>query len=123
MPQQFLRFALVGLLNTAVGYSVIMLLNIGAGLSPVLSNLGGYLVGGGISYLLNRQFTFNSRQAHGVAVPRFLLAWCLCFALNLLVLQVGIKFLGWSVPVSQAVSVCVFTLAFYVANKWVVFRR
>jgi len=117
-----LRFALVGLLNTAIGYSVILLLHYGLELAPAPSNVLGYVVGGAVSYRLNRDFTFRSTEQHRVALPRFALTWLACIGLNLAVLSWCLTQWQWPVPVAQAVSVCTYTVAFYACNRWLVFR-
>ncbi len=117
-----LRFTLVGLVNTAVGYGVILLLHYGLGIDPVPANAGGYLSGLLLSYALNRRYTFASRRPHGQALPRFGMAAAGCFALNLLVLQVGLAVLALPVALAQALAVGSYSVAFYFANRWLVFR-
>ncbi len=122
MPATVIRFALVGLVNTGVGYGVILLLHYGLGVDPVLANAGGYLAGMLLSYTLNRRYTFASRRPHGQALPRFGMAAAGCFALNLLVLQIGLAALALPVALAQALAVGSYTVAFYFANRFLVFR-
>lgn len=118
----FVRFGLVGLANTAVGYAVILLLHFGVGVGPVLANVVGYAVGAALSYGLNRRFTFGSDRAHDQAVPRFGMAMLSCFALNLAVLEVGVSVLALPVALAQALAMGSFTASFYLTSRFLVFR-
>lgn len=118
----FLRFAVVGLGNTLVGYAVILFLHYGLGAAPVASNIGGYAVGALLSYGLNRRFTFASQRAHLQALPRFCLVVAACFAINLLVLKICVALFSWPVALAQALAIGAYTLCFYIASRSLVFR-
>lgn len=117
----FLRFALVGVANTAVGYGVILLFQYALGAPPVAANLAGYSIGSLLSYGLNRLFVFQSRRTHLHALPRFGAATVGCFLLNLLVLQSCIG-LGMPAFLAQALAVMSYTISFYFVNRFLVFR-
>ena len=122
MDRSFVRFAMVGLANTAVGYSAILLLHYGFGVGPTLANVGGYMIGALLSYALNRSFTFASDRPHVEALPRFAVTVAICFVLNLLVLKLGLSVLLLPLPLAQALAMASFTIAFYAANRFLVFR-
>lgn len=71
LSDQFLRYALVGI-AAAIGHygTLIGLVETGAA-GAVAASLAGFVVGGVISYVLNRRFTFESDKSHAGAVPRF----------------------------------------------------
>lgn len=117
------RFVLVGLANTAVGYGAIMLFHSGFGIDPVPANVGGYLIGAFLSYMLNRNFTFASARPHTEALPRFGLTVVSCFLLNLLVLKIGLEVFALPVALAQALAVGVYTVAFYLTSRFLVFSR
>ena len=118
----FVRFALVGLANTLVGYTVILLLHYGLGISPVLANTGGYLIGFLLSYGLNRSFTFVSKRPHVQALTRFGLAAACCFVLNLMVLEFSVSVIALPIVFAQALAVGSYTVAFYLSSRFFVFR-
>jgi putative flippase GtrA len=118
----FVRFLLVGLLNTAVGYAVILGLQYGIGMDRRLANVGGYLIGGMVSYVLNRRYTFASERAHAQALPRFALAALACFGLNLAVLEFASGVLALPGAVAQALAIGSYTVAFYAVSRCQVFR-
>lgn len=116
------RFVLVGVANTVVGYLTIMFLYYGLGAPLVPANVGGYLIGALLSYTLNKKFTFASARPHTEALPRFGLTVVVCFLLNLMVLNVGLTVFLLPVPLSQALAICAYTIAFYFASRFLVFR-
>ena len=56
-----LRFLLVGVVNTLVGAGIMFLLYNLAGCSYWLSSAANYIVGGIVSFCLNKYFTFQSK--------------------------------------------------------------
>ena len=120
--RSFVRFALVGLANTVVGYGLIMLLHYGFGAGLVLANVCGYLTGALMSYALNRSFTFASDGPHAQTLPRFGIAVGVCFGLNLLVLKFCISVLALPVAAAQALAMGTYTVAFYLISRYLVFR-
>lgn len=119
----FVRFAVVGLANTIVGYAAILILQFAVGASPLVANAGGYALGMMLSYSLNKTFTFRSRRSHGQALPRFGAAVAGCYVLNLLTLQFGLSVLGLPAAVAQAFAVASYAAAFYVVSRFLVFRE
>lgn len=118
-----LRFALVGVANTVLGYAVILLLHYGLGWQPVLANAGGYVVGGGVSYVLNRRFSFRSDRPHAQALPRFIAAVAMSFGVNLLVLRMALMVPNLPIAVAQAIAVTSYMVVFYLISRFFVFGR
>lgn len=68
---QFLRYGLVGVAAAIGHYGTLVGLVESGATGAVAASLAGFVVGGVISYLLNRRFTFESDRSHAGAVPRF----------------------------------------------------
>ncbi len=117
------RFLLVGLANSAIGYSVVMGFHYALGASPLVANIWGYLVGGLVSYVLNRKFTFGSRRTHAETLPLFVACVAVCFALNAAVLLFLTRVIHLPFPLAQAGAMVAYTGAFYVLNRLVVFPQ
>src|SRR3546814_3131161 len=82
----FIRFGLVGLLNTAVGFAVI-LVALGMGAGDYTANAAGYAAGLALSYMLNRSWTFAVTQpVNPSELARFLAAFAVSYAANLLLI-------------------------------------
>lgn len=120
MPKLLMRYVAVGIANTAMGFAVILLLQTYLGLMPVLANAFGYLVGAGLSYGLNRSYTFRSKRSHATGIPIFAVVTALCYALNLAVLQFGIHVLNMPSALAQGAAVCAYSSAFYLMSRnWI----
>jgi len=116
-----LRFALVGLANTVIGYGVILILHYGLGAGDIAANALGYAIGALVSYFLNKTFTFNSRRAHGQALPRFVLGVACAWLVNLAVLKMALTLWHWPAAAAQGAAVVAYTLSFYVISRYFVF--
>lgn len=119
---EFARFVLVGVTNSAIGYSVIFGLMLGAGWSPELSNVTGYGVGLAASYVLHRTFTFESRAKPLGEVTRFLIVFFFAFGLNLLALTFLVRVLGVADWLSQVIAGVIYVVSSYSLNRALVFR-
>jgi putative flippase GtrA len=118
-----LRFLLVGLANTAVGFGVIMGLQFGLGVGPHLANAGGYAIGLALSFTLNRRFVFASRARPRATAARFAVAALGAFLLNQAALFAAGRLFGpgGAAPVlSQAFAAATYTGVFFLLCRgWV----
>lgn len=76
-----LRFLLVGVVNTLVGACIMFLLYNLAGCSYWLSSAANYIVGGVVSYFLNKYYTFKNTERSWKQVLRFALNVAVCWLL------------------------------------------
>ncbi|MCK7593870.1 GtrA family protein [Pseudomarimonas salicorniae] len=118
-----LRFGLVGVINTVVGYAVIYAAMLGLGWSAVASNVAGYAVGLCCSFLLNRRFTFASRARMLPEAMRFLFVFAVAWLLNLGVLLASMHWLAVPAVWAQLVAGAFYTCAFFLLSKLFVFRN
>lgn len=118
----FLRFCTVGLLNTAVGLAVIFLLMRIGQLDYIVANFLGYIVGFGISFALNRNWTFEHKGSLLDAGLQWALVVGVAYLLNLGVVIALHEFFGINSYVSQALGVAVYTAFAFVLGRFYVFR-
>jgi putative flippase GtrA len=78
----FVRFIIVGLLNTAVGLSAMYLFLHLFGLTYWVATFTGNAIGACVSYALNRAFTFKSSAPVGKSMFRFLTVILICYFLS-----------------------------------------
>ncbi len=76
-----LRFILVGALNTLIGAGVMFLLYNFAGCSYWLSSAANYIIGGIVSFFLNKYYTFKNTERSWRQVLRFVLNVAVCWLL------------------------------------------
>ena len=121
--QQILRYLGVGLTNTALGLTAILLLQYGMGFEPYISNAIGYLFGGAISYFLNQCFTFASTRPKAETFPKFVGAYAFSYLCNMYVLNILLG--NRSVPgfIAQALAVITFSVVFFCVCRAFVFAK
>ena len=78
---KFWKFMGVGGVNTLVGSGIMFLLYNVFHCGYWLSSAANYVVGSLVSYVLNRKFTFRSRQSAGKTFVRFALSISVCYLL------------------------------------------
>lgn len=115
------RYAGSGVLNTLVGFSVIFLL-MWLGVSPILANVGGYLVGLIMGFFVAKKIVFRSAGHVTTEGIRYLAAFLASYVLNLLVLQFALASLHWNVVLAQLLAAATFTTIMYLLTRWLVFH-
>ena len=75
------RFLLAGIVNTLAGCGTMFLLYSLAGCSYLVSSAANYIVGGIVSFFLNKYFTFRRREWSWGQVWRFALNVAVCYGL------------------------------------------
>lgn len=122
ISRNFIKYALIGVVNTSVGFGVIFLLMY---LSVVaeISNLIGYIVGFFVSYTLNRSYNFKSRNRHREDFPKFLVSMAIAYILNLLTLVILYRVLEFNPYFAQILAGVIYTLSGYTLSKYWVFKE
>ena len=87
LDSSFVRFLIVGVINTLVGTAVMFSLYNLAGLHKWgqvgywLSTVGNYTVGSVVSFFLNKHFTFKNKEKGRGVVVRFVVNIAVCMVL------------------------------------------
>ncbi|HEY4215066.1 MAG TPA: GtrA family protein [Steroidobacteraceae bacterium] len=122
LPWSFVRYVCVGVINTAVGLSVIYLGIYALALDDVPANIGGYLVGTLCSFMLNRSWTFSSRGAPAAQLAKFLTVMLGAYLLQIASVMIMIKVLGYNRYLAHALGTVPYTLAGYLGSRYFAFR-
>ncbi len=75
----FLRFVLVGVINTVFGTAIMFVFYNVFGLSYWLSSASNYFFGSILSYFLNKYFTFQYKKRDWKVVVRFVVNVSVCY--------------------------------------------
>jgi putative flippase GtrA len=115
---QFIKFAVVGVLNSAIQYLVFLLLYSLAGTQYLVASIIGYVAGMLNSYVLNRRWTFGSRNQQLLTeLGRFVAVNLISLGVNLgllfLLVSAGIMVPQWA----QVLAIAGSTLVNFVLNK------
>ena len=134
---QFIRFSLTGVLNTAVDFMIYMVLSY-SGVGIFYAQTAGYLAGMLNSFVINRSWTFHSKERFfGRELARFLIVNLLTLGLSLGALAgferlfvdpILIDMFGGpqdltKVAVKLPVTVLTLTINFILSRAWVFHGR
>ena len=116
---QFIRYGGAGAIGTAAHFATLAALVQLAGAGPVVASTIGAVVGAVINYALNYRFTFASRRAHHIALPRFGAISVAGIVLNAAVLSVVLEFVRPHYLAAQVVATGTVLIIGFLANrKW-----
>lgn len=116
---ELVRFGLVGCLATAIHLVVFFAAHRGLAWHPTLATTIAFACAVGVSYGLNRSWTFRATGSHTRHFPRFVTI-ALCGAgLNATIMHVGVEVLGWSPSLCLLIIVVVLPgLSFCLQRQW-----
>lgn len=132
MNRPFIKFLFVGIVNTLIGLSLMLSLLNWADWDYWTSTFVGNIVGAMVSYVLNRNFTFQSNQHWWRGLWRFALVVTTCYGLAYYLGLFFIKsFLSYCMPqanlklienIAVLIGMCIYTLLNYAGQKFYVFK-
>lgn len=118
----FVRFLMVGIFNTIVGYAVILIALLAGG-GDYAANALGYVVGLPVSFFMHRFWTFEDRSPPTVPqAVRFGVAAVIAYGTN-----VGVIFIARSLgyvenPLAQALAIGTYAGIFFLLCRIAVFN-
>lgn len=132
---QFIRFLLVGVINTLVTLGVILVCKSVLGINPYLANLLGYIAGVVNSFIWNKTWVFHSNGRITAEASRFLLGWGICYSLQLLLVWVlnshtPLASMLWHIGhytlsgygVATLIGMAFYTIANFIYNRRIAFQ-
>ncbi len=122
IDKTFVRFLFVGVLNTIIGYSVIMVLFHLVGLTYGVSYFLSYVVGVVISFFLNRKFVFFSKNHKLFEFFRFLIAFGISYIVSYIFLYLFVEYQILGENIAFLGGMVIYSTLFYLLNKYIVFK-
>lgn len=127
----FLKFVIVGIINTCIGLFVIFILLNLFHMGYWASTFIGNATGAAISYILNRKFTFQSKTSVGCSSLRFLavilISYLGAYSLSDQIINTAYHHTALEILTDKEASVllgsCLYTFANYFGQKYFVFTR
>lgn len=121
--RQFIKFNVVGIMNTAVDFGVFMILNRYLGLIYAVSQVISYSCGMVNSYFLNKFWTFQKREGFtAIEVTKFILVNLCSLGISLLVLYILQSKWSWEVLPSKVLATGFSVGVNFLGNKFWVFE-
>lgn len=127
--KSFLKFLVVGVINTLVGTAIMFGLYNLAGWGYWPSSLSNYVLTSILSFFLNRYFTFQDRERGWGPVLRFTLNILVCYAVAYGVAKPLVRLIFSAAGeklrdnLSMLAGMCLFTLLNYFGQKFFAFRN
>ena len=121
LAREEVRFLIVGVINTAVGYALFALFLLV--FDYLVSLYLSYAVAVTLAFVLHRRFTFRVRGNVVVDFVRFVGVYVVSLAVNSVVLPVLVELVGLHPLIAQGIALVITTLISYVGHKWFSFRR
>ncbi len=113
----FGRYLLVGLLATAVHYTLLLALVEVAGSSAAPAATFGAACGALAAYAGNRRLTFQGSATHGQALPRFLAVAASGAAANGAIVWTGTEILGIHYLAAQVIATAIVACGGFALNR------
>ena len=122
LATQFVKFAIVGVSNTAITFVVYTALLKGAGISYLIASAFGFIAGATNGFLWNRRWTFSDHVGDAYTPVR----WGIVQGLGLLIDETLLYLLvhdgGVGKLLAQALAIVVVTVTTFVLNRAWTFR-
>ena len=125
----FLRFVLVGIINTLFGTAIMFVFYNVFGLSYWLSSASNYFFGSILSYFLNKYYTFQYKKRSWRVAARFVvnISACYLIAYGLAKPLIALLMSGFSVSIQEnAAMLCgmgLFVVLNYLGQRFFAFKK
>ncbi len=119
----FVRYAVVGIFNTALGYGVILVAFHALGFPYLWANVAGYAFGLVNTFFWQKRWVFESRNQYRKEILPFLTVFAAGFLLNLLVVFLLGEKTSLHKNLCQLMGIAVYTATNFLGNKLWTFSR
>ena len=117
---RIVRFLMTGVLNTLLGYLFIASF-VFLGTGPFIANLLGFGLGLSVSYTLNKRLVFSDVAAKPFQGIKYICAFLIAYATNLLVLSALLGMLNVNEYLAQFIAIMSYALIMYILLRYFVF--
>jgi len=121
MNNTLIKYGLIGIFNTFIGYGLTFLLFY-IGILAELSNFIGYIIGFFVSYYLNKKYNFKSKNSHKKDMPKFIVSMLVAYIVNLIVFSLFYRYLEMNAYLSQVIAGIFYVAIGYILSKIYVFN-
>lgn len=125
----FVKFILVGIINTVVGTAVMFLAYNIFHLSYWISSAANYIVGSICSYFLNKYFTFQNKEKSPVIILKFIVNITVCYliayggAKKLILLLLSEFSTQWQDNIAMVCGMGLFVILNYFGQRFFAFKK
>lgn len=119
--KQIVKYCIVGVFNTAITYITYVVLR-WFGVSIVISNIVGYILGLINSFIWNKTWVFQHDGNLLKEISLFFASFLLCYLLQLVVL-LCLNGIGVNEYITQIIAMMAYTASNYMFNRFITFTN
>lgn len=129
LDRTFLRFILVGVINTLFGYAVMFVAYNICNFNYWISSAANYFFGSILSYFLNKYYTFEYKKRSLKVILKFILNIVVCY---LVAYSVAKPIMAWLLSsfdknlqenIAMLFGMCLFVLLNYLGQRFFAFKK
>ena len=109
---------MVGILGTSLHFLLLFIFVEKFSQDPVLSSIAAFPAVVFISYVLNKNWTFESDKAHAIALPKYLIVCLVSLINNFLLMYLLVNIFEIWYMAAQACSIAVIPLINFILKKY-----
>lgn len=116
---QMFKYGVVGGIGASIHFGTVVLLVEVFRKNPIVSSALGFSIVVGISYILNKHWTFRiEKKDNSYRFLKYLIVSCLGFALNISIMYYSVEIFNWSYIVGQIIVTVVIPVSNFILNKF-----
>lgn len=133
MDKSFLRFVLVGIINTIVGTTIMLVFYNVFHFGYWFSSASDYVLASILSYFLNKYYTFEYKEKDLSSAIRFVINIVVCYLLAFSVARPLVRLLlenfgymlsnSWIENIAMLTGSCIFVVINYLGQRFFAFRK
>lgn len=120
--EKFIKFGLVGVLNTVITIVVFNILRF-ADINIVVANTTGYICGMVNSYLWNNRWVFKSNSKDVSTVAKFIVVNAITMLINNCILILLVQNIGINEVIAQCGALVLTTVINFIGSKLWIFKK
>lgn len=120
--RQSIKFLVVGMLNTIVGYGTFFIFYQVGGVHYPFALFISHVIGVTHSFLWNSKWTFSSGKVTLIVVVKFCIIYIVTFLINLALLSFLVESIDLEVMYAQMISLIITTLISFLGHKYWSFK-
>lgn len=127
--KKLLKFLIVGMANTLVGAGLMFLLFNVFGCSYWISSACNYIVGGILSFFLNKFFTFQNKQKSAKQILFFIVLLVVCYLIAYICAKHAVFFIFGNLGektkgnIAMCAGIFIYTALNYLGQRFLVFKE
>ena len=121
MIKQIIKFGMVGVANTIIGYFTYLIL-IAEGINVQLAMAGNWIIGSIFSFFLNKYWTFGQKNNDFKSVIRFIMVCTFAMLLNIALVTIAVNYIGMEKRIGGLVSMIFVIAVNFIGQKFFAFR-